>query len=76
MPEDACALLKNPSWASIPVKLWVGGTEQPTQSTAIDSSGRPVASWTFYPPADTTWSVRAEPQLRRHAVSANLTAAR
>ena len=50
-------------WAGIPVKCWVGGTEQPTQSTGVDSSGAAAVHWTFDVPAGATWSVRVEPQL-------------
>ena len=50
-------------WAGIPVKAWIGGSEQGTQTTAPDSDGRAAALFTFYPPADTIWTLRLEPQL-------------
>ncbi len=67
-PEPPCprpdvSVIVNGGWAGIAVKAWVGGTEQPTQHTALDSSGRPAVLWTFYPSEGETWSVRVEPQL-------------
>jgi len=49
-------------WNGIPVKAWVGGTEQQTLYTALDSFGQPQVLWTFYPPENTSWSVSVEPQ--------------
>ncbi len=49
-------------WDGIPVKAYVGGTEQETLYTARDSSGEPAVLWTFYPPAGEAWSVTIEPQ--------------
>ena len=50
-------------WGGIPVRCWVGGTEQPAQTASVDSSGAAAAHWTFDVPAGATWSVRVEPQL-------------
>jgi len=44
-------------WDGIPVRAWVGGTEQQTLYTERNSSGEPQVMWTFYPPADASWTV-------------------
>jgi uncharacterized repeat protein (TIGR01451 family) len=49
-------------WNGIPVKAWVGGTEQQTLYTAVDSFGEQQVMWTFYPPENTSWSVSVQPQ--------------
>jgi len=48
--------------AGIPVKASVGGTEQPTLSTGIDSSGLAAVQWVLHPPSDATWTVAVTPQ--------------
>ena len=49
-------------WDGIPVKAWVGGTEQGTLYTARDASGDAAVLWTFYPPAGQAWSLSVAPQ--------------
>jgi hypothetical protein len=49
-------------WNGIPVRAWVGGTEQPVLLTALDSGGRAAVLWTFYPPAGEAWRVSVAPQ--------------
>ncbi len=49
-------------WNGIPVKAWVGGTEQETQYTSTDASGLPAVLWTFYPEGR-QWNVKVVPQL-------------
>lgn len=50
-------------WEGIPVKAYVGGTEQETLYTAHDAFGRQTVLWTFYPPANASWQVLVAPQL-------------
>ena len=49
-------------WNDIPVKAWVGGTEQETLYTALDAFGQQQVMWTFYPPENTSWDVTVQPQ--------------
>jgi len=49
-------------WDDIPVKAWVGGTEQETLHTAVDAFGQQQVLWTFYPPENTSWNVTVQPQ--------------
>jgi len=42
-------------WNGIPAHIWVGGTEQETLYTAMNSFGDAQAMWTFYP--DGAWPV-------------------
>ena len=49
-------------WNDIPVKAWVGGTEQETLHTAVDAFGQQQVMWTFYPPANTSWNITVQPQ--------------
>jgi len=50
-------------WDGIPVKAWVGGTEQETLYTETNSFGEPQVMWTFYPPENTTWNVSVAAEL-------------
>jgi hypothetical protein len=50
-------------WNDIPVKAWVGGTEQETLYTKLNSFGEPQTMWTFYPPETEHWVVSAQPEL-------------
>jgi protocatechuate 3,4-dioxygenase beta subunit len=49
-------------WNNIPVKAWVGGTEQETLYTTVDAFGQQQVMWTFYPPEGTSWNVSVQPQ--------------
>jgi uncharacterized repeat protein (TIGR01451 family) len=49
-------------WNGIPVKAWVGGTEQETLTSAVDAFGQQQVMWTFYPPEGTSWNVSVQPQ--------------
>ncbi len=50
-------------WDGIPVKAYVGGTEQETLYTAHDAFGRAAVLWTFYPPAGVSWQVSVAPHV-------------
>ncbi|MGC9359305.1 MAG: SdrD B-like domain-containing protein [Anaerolineae bacterium] len=50
-------------WNDIPVRAWVGGTEQETLYTKLNSFGEPQTMWTFYPPETEHWVVSAQPEL-------------
>ncbi len=45
------------------VRAWVGGTEQASQTAALNAHGEPQASWTFYPPEGARWEVRVAADL-------------
>ncbi len=66
VPADVCtrsdvAAVIYGGWDGIPVKAYVGGTEQQTLYTARDAFGNPAVLWTFYPPAS-GWDVSVAPQ--------------
>ncbi len=48
-------------WNDIPARLWVGGTEQETLYTAVNSFGDAQAMWTLYPTG--AWPVTVDVQL-------------
>ena len=49
-------------WDGIPIRAYVGGTEQTALYTARDAFGNAAVLWTFYPP-QSGWSVSVAPQL-------------
>jgi len=50
-------------WDGIPVRAWVGGTEQPSRETALNDEGEAQAMWSFYPPEGVRWTVRVAAEL-------------
>lgn len=50
-------------WSGIPVRAWVGGTQQPVLVTAPNHEGVPAVLFSFWPPAGSAWKVSATPDL-------------
>lgn len=50
-------------WDGIPIRAWVGGTEQSTLFTARDAYGEAAVHWDFYPPLGEEWTVSVIPVL-------------
>lgn len=54
-PRSDVSVIIYGGWNGIPARAWVGGTEQETLYTAVNSFGDAQAMWTFYP--DGVWPV-------------------
>lgn len=50
-------------WSGIPVRAWVGSTQQPVLMTAPNHEGVPAVLFAFWPPAGGSWRVSAAPDL-------------
>ena len=66
-PADVCsgradiAVVIYGGWDGIPVRAWVGGTEQELRLTAPNTDGEAQANWTFWLPSGATWDLEAQP---------------
>jgi len=67
-PEPPCiradvSVIIYGGWNDIAITAWVGGTEQETLYTKLNSFGEPQVMWTLYPPETGRWDVSVQPQL-------------